>query len=128
MIKRLIAKLFLDDNTYQCEYVNELIVKQKENEFIINLLQEQLKREIETNINNRIIADEIYITSNSNGNKKIKQLSQALVEKNNSSIETLKNLLNRTGYKNIPDTNYTIKQIKIQQGGRYMNGRMDKCL
>ena len=128
MIKRLIAKLFLDDNTYQCEYVNELIVKQKENEFIINLLQEQLKREIETNINNRIIADEIYITSNSNGNKKIKQLSQALVEKNNSSIETLKNLLNRTGYKNIPNTDYTIKQIKIQQGGRYMNGRMDKCL
>lgn len=128
MIKRLIAKLFLDDNTYQCEYVNELIVKQKENEFIINLLQEQLKREIEININNRIIADEIYITSNRNGNKKIKQLSQALVEKNNSSIETSKNLLNRTGYKNIPNTDYTIKQIKIQQGGRYMNGRMDKCL
>lgn len=114
MIKKWLIKTFLNDKEFQSEYINETMEKCKILEEDINKLEERLMLEIENSILNNTRLEEISSISNVNGNKKIYDLANACIVQNKSSIATSKRLLNKLGYKNIPNTDYTIRQVKIQ--------------
>lgn len=114
MFKRWLIKTFLNDKEYQSEYVAETLDKCKKLEESIDKLKDRLALEIEYKVLNQMRLEEISSISNVNGNTKIYDLANACIEQNKSSIAASKQLLNKLGYKNIPNTDYTIRQVKIQ--------------
>ena len=109
-------------------------LQNKEQERLKNKLENkeseitQLKNKIEMleelNTLNCTRAEEIYITSNTNGNAKISDLSDAIVKDiQKSSKEIWKPLLNLTDYINKSINNDSTFKSKFQVGVDY--GRMD---
>ena len=99
----------------QNEEIKSLKNKLENKESEITQLKNKIEMLEELNTLNCTRAEEIYITSNTNGNAKIRDLSDAIVKDiQKSSKEIWKPLLNLTDYINKSINNSNIIYVKIQ--------------
>ena len=100
---------------FQNEEIKSLKNKLENKESEIPQLKSKIEMLEELNTLNCTRAEEIYITSNTNGNVKIRDLSDAIVKDiQKSSKEIWKPLLNLTDYINKSINNCNIIDVKIQ--------------
>lgn len=100
---------------FQNEEIKSLKNKLENKESEIAQLKNKIEMLEELNTLNCTRAEEIYITSNTNGNVKIRDLSDAIVKDiQKSSKEIWKPLLNLTDYINKSINNCNIIDVKIQ--------------
>lgn len=100
---------------FQNKEIERLKNKLENKERIITQLNRKIQMLEELNTLNCTRAEEIYITSNTNGNVKIRDLSTAIVNDIKESSKVIcRPLLNLTDYINKSINNSNIIDVKIQ--------------
>ena len=100
---------------FQDKEIEKLKNQLENKESIITQLNKKIEMLEELNILNYTRAEEIYITSNTNGNAKIRDLSSAIVNDIKESSKVIcRPLLNLTDYINKSINKCNIIDVKIQ--------------